>query len=63
MDKPTVEEPLLAVRRGGDGEDGAMASTAAEVKRLLHLAGPLMASFVLQYSVQMVSVMFVGHLG
>uniref|UniRef100_A0A0E0B998 Protein DETOXIFICATION n=1 Tax=Oryza glumipatula TaxID=40148 RepID=A0A0E0B998_9ORYZ len=63
MDEPTVEEPLLAVRRGGDGEDGAMASTAAEVKRLLRLAGPLMAGFVLRNSVQMVSVMFVGHLG
>uniref|UniRef100_A0A0D3HCI1 Protein DETOXIFICATION n=1 Tax=Oryza barthii TaxID=65489 RepID=A0A0D3HCI1_9ORYZ len=56
MDEPTVEEPLLAVRRGGDG-------TAAEVKRLLRLAGPLMAGFVLRNSVQMVSVMFVGHLG
>uniref|UniRef100_A0A0E0EWT9 Protein DETOXIFICATION n=1 Tax=Oryza meridionalis TaxID=40149 RepID=A0A0E0EWT9_9ORYZ len=67
MDDPTVEEPMLAVRRGGDGEDEAMASTAAaaaaEVKRLLRLAGPLMASFVLRNSVQMVSVMFVGHLG
>ncbi|BAT10427.1 Os10g0344000 [Oryza sativa Japonica Group] len=67
MDEPTVEEPLLAIRRGGDGEDEAMASTAAaaaaEVKRLLRLAGPLMASFVLRNSVQMVSVMFVGHLG
>nr|XP_015612775.1 protein DETOXIFICATION 16 isoform X4 [Oryza sativa Japonica Group] len=63
MDESTVEEPLLAVRRGGDGEDGAMASTAAEVKRLLRLAGPLMAGFVLRNSVQMVSVMFVGHLG
>nr|AAK91328.2 Putative integral membrane protein [Oryza sativa Japonica Group]AAP53157.1 MatE family protein, expressed [Oryza sativa Japonica Group] len=40
-----------------------MASTAAEVKRLLRLAGPLMAGFVLRNSVQMVSVMFVGHLG
>lgn len=39
MDEPTVEEPLLAVRRGGDGEDGATAA-AVEAKRLLRLAGP-----------------------
>ncbi|KAF0930091.1 hypothetical protein E2562_027922 [Oryza meyeriana var. granulata] len=58
-----MEEALLAVRRGRDGDDGAMAAAAAEVKRLLRLAGPLVASFLLRNAVQMVSVMFVGHLG
>ncbi|KAF0930095.1 hypothetical protein E2562_027925 [Oryza meyeriana var. granulata] len=64
MEEATVDEPLLAVPRGGDGEDGAMAAAAAvEVKRLLRLAGPLVASFLLRNAVQIVSVMFVGHLG
>ncbi|CAL4969903.1 unnamed protein product [Urochloa decumbens] len=34
-----------------------------EVKKQLYLAGPLVAGFLLQNMVQMVSVMFVGHLG
>ncbi|KAF8721674.1 hypothetical protein HU200_022846 [Digitaria exilis] len=34
-----------------------------EVKKQLCLAGPLVAGFLLQYAVQMVSIMFVGHLG
>ncbi|CAL4969882.1 unnamed protein product [Urochloa decumbens] len=35
----------------------------SEVKKQLRLAGPLVAGFLLQYAVQMISVMFVGHLG
>ncbi|CAL4969881.1 unnamed protein product [Urochloa decumbens] len=35
----------------------------SEVKKLLCLAGPLVFGFLLQNLVQMVSVMFVGHLG
>ena len=38
-------------------------AAAAEAKRLLRLAGPLVASCILQSAVQLVSVMFVGHLG
>ncbi|KAK1267851.1 MATE efflux family protein 5 [Acorus gramineus] len=34
-----------------------------EVKRQLYLAGPLIAVSVLQYSLQVISLMFVGHLG
>ncbi|KAL6903572.1 hypothetical protein ACP4OV_004385 [Aristida adscensionis] len=49
------EEPLLAAR----SENAA----AAEAKRLLRLAGPLVVSCILRKAVQMVSVMFVGHLG
>ncbi|KAL6643272.1 hypothetical protein ACP70R_021453 [Stipagrostis hirtigluma subsp. patula] len=59
MDDSTVEEPLLAPH---PAENGAGAA-AAEAKRLLRLAAPLVASFVLRSAVQMVSVMFVGHLG
>jgi MATE family multidrug resistance protein len=34
-----------------------------EVKRQLWLAGPLISVSLLQYCIQMISVMFVGHLG
>lgn len=51
----TTEEPLLAPR--------SEHTVAAEAKRLLSLAGPLVASCILQNVVQLVSVMFVGHLG
>uniref|UniRef100_A0A0E0EWU5 Protein DETOXIFICATION n=1 Tax=Oryza meridionalis TaxID=40149 RepID=A0A0E0EWU5_9ORYZ len=61
MEKPaaSVEEPLLL----GAGEKKGESAAAAELKRLLRLAGPLVASGVLRNVVQMVSVMFVGHLG
>jgi MATE family multidrug resistance protein len=36
---------------------------ACEVKKQLYLAGPLVVGFLLQNMVQMVSVVFVGHLG
>jgi MATE family multidrug resistance protein len=35
----------------------------AEAKRLAHLAGPMVASCFLQNAVNVVSLMFVGHLG
>ncbi|KAF8695482.1 hypothetical protein HU200_037450 [Digitaria exilis] len=59
MDEPSVEEPLLVPRPIVSGS----ALEAAETKRLLRLAGPLVVSFILRNAVQMVSVMFVGHLG
>ena len=34
-----------------------------EVKKQLYLAGPLVAGQLLQNIVQMISIMFVGHLG
>lgn len=55
--KAGTEEPLLLSRP--DSENTAV----AEAKRLLRLAGPLVASCILQNVVQLVSVMFVGHLG
>ncbi|OEL23783.1 Protein DETOXIFICATION 16 [Dichanthelium oligosanthes] len=51
----TEEEPLLLPRSEN--------TAAVEAKRLLRLAGPLVASCILQNVVQLVSVMFVGHLG
>ncbi|XP_034571473.1 protein DETOXIFICATION 16 [Setaria viridis] len=57
MEEPSMEEPLLVPRPTVSG------SAATEAKRLLRLAGPLVVSFILRNAVQMVSVMFVGHLG
>uniref|UniRef100_A0A0E0M6Q5 Protein DETOXIFICATION n=1 Tax=Oryza punctata TaxID=4537 RepID=A0A0E0M6Q5_ORYPU len=70
-----AHEPLLAAApptsgkataadgygRGRHEEGRRLAS--AEAKRLLRLAGPIVASCILQCVVNMVSVMFVGHLG
>jgi MATE family multidrug resistance protein len=56
--KPSVDEPLLLITGPEKGTENA-----AEVKRLLRLAGPLVTSSILQFALQLVSVMFVGHLG
>ncbi|KAL6640346.1 hypothetical protein ACP70R_022195 [Stipagrostis hirtigluma subsp. patula] len=58
-----MEEELLAAtgtEKHGGGEQGLV---APEVKKQLYLAGPLVVGFLLQNAVQMISVMFVGHLG
>ena len=47
----------------GGGEEGDKSSVLSEVKKQLRLACPLVAGCLLQCVVQMVSVMFVGHLG
>ncbi|PUZ75172.1 hypothetical protein GQ55_1G128900 [Panicum hallii var. hallii] len=59
------EAPLLTVtadtekRAGGDAEG----SPWSEVRKQLYLAGPLVARYLLVNTVQMVSLMFAGHLG
>ena len=55
---PTMEEPLVD-KTGGPKES----LVVTEVKKQLYLAGPLIAGCLLQNVVQMISVMFVGHLG
>ncbi|CAL5058724.1 unnamed protein product [Urochloa decumbens] len=45
------------------GQEEEESLVLTEVKKQLYLAGPLVAGFLLQNMVQMVSVMFVGHLG
>uniref|UniRef100_A0A0D3FUV3 Protein DETOXIFICATION n=1 Tax=Oryza barthii TaxID=65489 RepID=A0A0D3FUV3_9ORYZ len=61
---PSMEEPLLG---GGNGEEkkggSSRLAVVAEVRKQLYLAGPLIAGWLLQNVVQMISVMFVGHLG
>nr|CAB3470478.1 unnamed protein product [Digitaria exilis] len=58
MTKASVDEALL------DGvEPGEDQTVREEVKKQLWLAGPLIAGALLQNVIQMVSVMYVGHLG
>ncbi|TVU05608.1 hypothetical protein EJB05_48777, partial [Eragrostis curvula] len=60
-----TEEPLLT---GTDTmrdrkQDGSQKSLVlCEVKKQLHLAGPLVAGYFLLYIIQLMSLMFVGHL-
>ena len=57
-----MEEPLVGnnlEKIGGPKES----LVVIEVKKQLYLAGPLIAGCLLQNVVQMISVMFVGHLG
>ncbi|KAA8542245.1 hypothetical protein F0562_023619 [Nyssa sinensis] len=74
MDKedsnPLLESPLVASSEKGLGYGGKLskkwcdiAETIAELRKQLQLAGPLVLVSFLQYSIQMISVMFVGHLG
>ncbi|KAG2605641.1 hypothetical protein PVAP13_4NG083900 [Panicum virgatum] len=53
-----VEEALL----GADRPDGGL-SAREEVTKQLRLAAPMVAGALLQNVIQMISVMFVGHLG
>lgn len=46
-----------------DGDEDAREGFMEEVKVQLGLAMPLIAVNMLQYSLQVISVMFVGHLG
>ncbi|KAL5750601.1 hypothetical protein ACOSP7_025204 [Xanthoceras sorbifolium] len=69
--KTTLESPLIvSSSEKGCDEYGATsaekfckeAEIVAELKKQMRLAGPLVAVSFLQYSLQMISVMFVGHL-
>lgn len=59
MGKETLEAPLLAEA----GKRERRAEARSEVKKQLWLAGPMIAGSLLQNVIQMISVMFVGHLG
>ncbi|KAM3336815.1 protein DETOXIFICATION 16-like isoform X1 [Capsicum galapagoense] len=56
MDIQDVESPLIE-------ESGKKDEILEEVKRLLVLAGPIMSVNFLLYCLQVISIMFVGHLG
>ncbi|CAL5052733.1 unnamed protein product [Urochloa decumbens] len=59
MVKANVEEALLDADQPGEEDLGVR----EEVKKQLWLAGPLIAGALLQNVIQMISVMYVGHLG
>lgn len=59
MEKETKESTLVSplIQHGTE-----KAETAVELKKQMRLAGPLVVVSFLQYSLQMISIMFVGHL-
>jgi multidrug resistance protein, MATE family len=59
MEEQALETPLIkeACKRERRAE------VTTEVKKQLWLAGPMIAGSLLQNVIQMISVMFVGHLG
>ena len=61
---PSMDAPLLTLtgteKKQGEGMESRVWT---EVKKQLYLAGPLVAGQLLQNIVQMISIMFVGHLG
>ena len=70
--KPALSSPLIQVceENGlGNGRDRIhekgirRKEILEEVKKQLWLAGPLISVSILQFCLQMISVMFVGHLG
>jgi MATE family multidrug resistance protein len=58
----SMEEALLLASRTAEDESGGL-GVREEVKKQLWLAGPLIAGALLQNLIQMISVMYVGHLG
>ncbi|KAL6331770.1 hypothetical protein AAG906_020109 [Vitis piasezkii] len=64
--KPCLESPLIQVSQEalpGSRNRAKREEILGEVKKQLKLAGPLMSVNLLICSLQMISVMFVGHLG
>nr|XP_048329480.1 protein DETOXIFICATION 16-like isoform X2 [Ziziphus jujuba var. spinosa] len=68
VNNPTISTPLIQVCEDNGPENGTEISHGRseileEIKKQLWLAGPLISVSLLIYSLQMISVMFVGHLG
>ena len=69
--KSCLETPLRPIQYRNQEFDGQTSEQCCcrrediveEAKKQLWLAGPLIAVSLLQYSLQMISIMFVGHLG
>ena len=60
----SLKSALLHISEDGLDSNGERRKLIAEeVKKQLWLAGPLILVSLLQYCLQMISVMFVGHLG
>lgn len=64
MEQSLSKPFLLKVDDASEDEYGGWKKEMVEeMKKQLWLAGPLIAVSVLQYCLQLISVMFVGHLG
>ncbi|KAL6178197.1 hypothetical protein ACLB2K_049716 [Fragaria x ananassa] len=65
--KPSLSSPLIPVCEEDEERSHEKwfkrEEVVEEVKRQLWLAGPLICVSILQYSIQIIAVMFVGHLG
>lgn len=67
---PSLEAPLISSNENGlelgerlTNKNCHKHEVLTELKEQLFLAGPLVVVSFLQYSLQMISVMFIGHLG
>ncbi|KAI0530473.1 hypothetical protein KFK09_000017 [Dendrobium nobile] len=68
MEKPGLNSPLITRLGSADEKNGVAEligrrEALAEVRKQLYLAGPLITSSLLLKIMQVISVMFVGHLG
>jgi MATE family multidrug resistance protein len=70
-EKSSLESLLIRNQERSHGVDGEVSQQGCfcredfigEAKKQLWLAGPLIAVSLLQYCLQVISIMFVGHLG
>ncbi|CAK7326679.1 unnamed protein product [Dovyalis caffra] len=70
-EKSSLESPLILNQESSHEVDGDVSQQGCfcrddfigEAKKQLWLAGPLIAVSLLQYCLQVISIMFVGHLG
>ncbi|GFZ11977.1 MATE efflux family protein [Actinidia rufa] len=71
ISKPDLKSPLIPIPENGTGNSGKpnnesrrdSSEISAELSKQVQLAGPLVVVSLLQYSLQMISLMFIGHLG
>jgi MATE family multidrug resistance protein len=57
----SMEETLLS--RSPEPKEEQSSAVSEELKRQLWLAGPLIVGFLMRNLIQMISLMFLGHLG
>ncbi|KAK7343448.1 hypothetical protein VNO77_12198 [Canavalia gladiata] len=57
-----MEEDLLLLRKDGENERLTWSRLSEEMKRIIYIAGPMVAVSASQYLLQVVSIIMVGHL-
>ncbi|KAM7484616.1 hypothetical protein LguiA_000625 [Lonicera macranthoides] len=63
-EKSVIQLPLIPINgREANEESSLRGQVIEEAKKQIWLAGPLIGVSLLQYSLQVISIMFVGHLG